>query len=172
MNSTLDGRTILLLSSNFGTEAAEIRSPLDALRDAGATVTVAAPETGVVRTLEHDRDPGPEIPVDAAHDTVRAADFDALVLPGGALNADSLRGDETAKFLARAFAADGKPVAAICHAPWLLVEKGLADGRQLTSVPTLRTVMVNTRARLVDQWLVGVGSVGLLLSAFRHPLTL
>src|SRR5699024_4266303 len=83
---------------------------LGALRDAGATVTVAAPETGVVRTLEHDRDPGPEVPVDAAHDTVRAADFDALVLPGGTLNADSLRGDETAQFIARAFAADGGPV--------------------------------------------------------------
>ena len=169
MNSTLDGRTILLLSSNFGTEAAEIRSPLGALRDAGATVTVAAPETGVVRTLEHDRDPGPEVPVDAAHDTVRAADFDALVLPGGTLNADSLRGDETAQFLARAFAADGKPVAAICHAPWLLVETGLADGRELTSVPTIRTDLVNAGGRWVDQEVVVDDSAGFRLITSRTP---
>jgi len=169
MNATLEGRKILLLSSNFGTETDEIRSPLAALRDAGAHVTVAAPETGVVATLERDRDPGPEVPVDVAHDSVKAADFDALVLPGGTLNADALRADETAQFLARAFAADGKPVAAICHAPWLLVETGLADGRELTSVPTIRTDLTNAGGRWTDEEVVIDDSAGFRLITSRTP---
>ncbi|HEX7351043.1 type 1 glutamine amidotransferase domain-containing protein [Brachybacterium sp.] len=169
MNATLEGRKILLLSSNFGTETDEIRSPLATLRDAGARVTVAAPETGVVATLERDRDPGPEIPVDVAHDTVKAADFDALVLPGGTLNADALRTDETAQFLVRAFAADGKPVAAICHAPWLLVETGLADGRELTSVPTIRTDLTNAGGRWTDEEVVVDDSAGFRLITSRTP---
>jgi protease I len=169
MNATLEGRNILLLSSNFGTETDEIRSPLATLRDAGARVTVAAPETGVVATLERDRDPGPEIPVDVAHDTVKAADFDALVLPGGTLNADALRADETAQFLVRAFAADGKPVAAICHAPWLLVETGLADGRELTSVPTIRTDLTNAGGRWTDEEVVVDDSAGFRLITSRTP---
>jgi protease I len=169
MNATLEGRNILLLSSNFGTETDEIRSPLATLRDAGARVTVAAPETGVVATLERDRDPGPEIPVDVAHDTVKAADFDALVLPGGTLNADALRADETGQFLVRAFAADGKPVAAICHAPWLLVETGLADGRELTSVPTIRTDLTNAGGRWTDEEVVVDDSAGFRLITSRTP---
>ncbi|ATG50595.1 protease [Brachybacterium vulturis] len=169
MNSTLDGRNILVLTSNFGTETDEIRIPLATLREAGAKLTVVAPETGVVTTLERDRERGPEVPVDAAHDTVKAADFDALVLPGGTLNADALRGDETAQFLTRAFAADGKPVAAICHAPWLLVETGLADGRELTSVPTIRTDLINAGGRWVDEEVVVDDSAGFRLITSRTP---
>ena len=130
---------------------------------------MAAPETGVVTTLERDRELGPEVPVDVAHETVKAADFDALVLPGGTLNADALRGDETAQFLARAFAADGKPVAAICHAPWLLVETGLADGRELTSVPTIRTDLVNAGGRWTDAEVVVDDSAGFRLITSRTP---
>ncbi|MDN5599748.1 MAG: type 1 glutamine amidotransferase [Brachybacterium sp.] len=169
MDSTLQGRNVLLLTSNFGTESDELRSPLATLREAGATVTVVAPEAGVVTTLERDREPGPEVPVDAVHDTVKAADFDALVLPGGTLNADALRGDETAQFLARAFAADGKPVAAICHAPWLLVETGLADGRELTSVPTIRTDLVNAGGRWTDAEVMVDDSAGFRLITSRTP---
>lgn len=169
MNSTLQGRTILLLTSNFGTETDEITSPLAALRGAGASVTVAAPERGVVQTLQRDREPGPEVPVDLTHEAVKAADFDALVLPGGTLNADSLRADETAQFLTRAFAADGKPVAAICHAPWLLVETGLADGRALTSVPTIRTDLTNAGGRWADEEVVVDDSAGFRLITSRTP---
>ncbi|ATG53335.1 protease [Brachybacterium ginsengisoli] len=169
MSSTLEGRTILLLSSNFGTETDEIRGPLAALREAGATVTVAAPETGVVTTLERDRDPGPEVPVDITYDSATAADYDALVLPGGTLNADSLRTDETATALVRSFATDGKPVAAICHAPWLLVETGLAEGRRLTSVPTIRTDLTNAGAQWVDEEVVVDDSGGHLLITSRTP---
>ncbi|MGO1566545.1 MAG: type 1 glutamine amidotransferase domain-containing protein [Brachybacterium sp.] len=169
MNSTLEGRKILLLTSNFGTETDEITKPLATLREAGATVTVAAPETGVVTTLERDREPGPEVPVDATHDSVKAADFDALVLPGGTLNADSLRADETAQFLVRSFAADGKPIAAICHAPWLLVETGLADGRELTSVPTIRTDLTNAGGKWTDEEVVIDDSAGSRLITSRTP---
>ncbi|WP_299302102.1 type 1 glutamine amidotransferase domain-containing protein [uncultured Brachybacterium sp.] len=169
MNSTLENRTILLLTSNFGTETDEIQGPLAALREAGATVTVVAPEEGSVQTLVRDRELGPEVPVDAVHDTVRAADFDALVLPGGTLNADTLRADETAQFLVRSFAADGKPVAAICHAPWLLVETGLADGRELTSVPTIRTDLTNAGGRWADEEVVVDDSTGFRLITSRTP---
>lgn len=169
MTSTLDGRTILVLTSNFGTETSEIRTPIAGLREAGAVVTVAAPETGVVKTLQLDRERGAEIPVDTTYDQVRAADFDALVLPGGTLNADQLRADETAQQVVRAFAADAKPVAAICHAPWLLVDAGLADGRDLTSVPTIRTDLVNAGARWSDQEVVVDDVGGYRLITSRTP---
>lgn len=169
MPSTLEGRTILVLTSNFGTETDEIQRPIAALREAGATVTVAAPETGSVQTLVLDKDLGPEVPVDVAHETVKAADFDALVLPGGTLNADALRADETAQFLVRAFAADGKPVAAICHAPWILVETGLVDGRDVTSVPTIRTDLVNAGGTWSDQEVVIDETDGFRLITSRTP---
>lgn len=169
MSSTLEGRNILVLSSNFGTETDEIRTPIATLREAGATVVVVAPEAGVVKTLELDREPGAEIPVDATYDSVKAADFDALVLPGGTLNADALRTDETAQLIVRSFAADGKPVAAVCHAPWLLVETGLADGRELTSVPAIRSDMVNAGGRWVDEQVVVDESGGFRLITSRTP---
>lgn len=169
MSSALEGRTILLLTSNFGTETDEIQRPLAALREAGAAVTVAAPETGTVQTLVLDKDLGPEVPVDTAYDSVKAADFDALVLPGGTLNADALRADETVQFLVRAFASDGKPIAAICHAPWILVETGLADGRDLTSVPTIRTDLVNAGGKWADQEVVVDESGGFRLITSRTP---
>ncbi|MGP9536676.1 type 1 glutamine amidotransferase domain-containing protein [Brachybacterium sp. AOP43-C2-M15] len=169
MNSPLEGRTIVILTSNFGTETDEIQRPLEALREAGATVTVAAPETGSVKTLELDRDPGPEVPVDTTHDTIRPAEVDALVLPGGTLNADTLRGDTTAQALVRAVAADGKPVAAICHAPWMLVETGLAAGRDLTSVPAIRTDLVNAGATWTDEEVVVDDAHGHRLITSRTP---
>lgn len=169
MSSPLEGRTILVLTSNFGTETDELQRPIAALREAGATLTVAAPETGSVQTLVLDKELGPEVPVDAAHETVKAADFDALVLPGGTLNADALRADETAQFLVRAFAADGKVIAAICHAPWILVETGLVDGRDVTSVPTIRTDLVNAGGTWSDQEVVVDETDGFRLITSRTP---
>jgi protease I len=169
MARPLENRTILILTSNFGTETSEIQRPIEALREAGATVVVAAPESGVVRTLELDREPGTEVPVDTTHDPVRPADVDAVVLPGGTLNADALRADETAQQLVRAIAADGKVVAAICHAPWMLVETGLAADRELTSVPTIRTDLVNAGARWADQEVVVDDRGGFPLITSRTP---
>ena len=169
MTSSLEGRTILLLSSNFGTERDEIRRPIDALREAGAPVTVAATEGGTVRTLVVDHDPGPEVPVDTTYDAVQAGDYDAVVLPGGTLNADALRTDATVLSLVRDIAGAGKPVAAICHAPWILLEAGLVDGRDLTSVPTIRTDMVNGGGSWADQEVVRDDSHGHLLITSRTP---
>lgn len=167
--AALNDRRILVMTTNFGTESDELMKPIAALREAGATVTVAATEPGAVKTLAGDRDPGPEVPVDTTYDQVKASDFDALVLPGGTLNADQLRADETAQQVTRAFAADAKPVAAICHAPWLLVDAGLAAGRDLTSVPTIRNDLVNAGANWTDQKVVVDEAGGYRLITSRTP---
>lgn len=167
--AALNDRRILVMTTNFGAESDELTKPIAALREAGATVTVAATEPGVVKTLAGDRDPGPEVPVDTTYDQVKASDFDALVLPGGTLNADQLRADETAQQVTRAFAADAKPVAAICHAPWLLVDAGLAAGRDLTSVPTIRNDLVNAGANWTDQKVVVDEAGGYRLITSRTP---
>lgn len=165
----LQGRRVLVLSSNSGAEAAEISRPIEELRAAGATVTVAAPETGVVTTLVLDADPGPEVPVDTTHDSIDPAEVDALVLPGGTLNADQLRADDTARAITQAVAAAGKPVAAICHAPWLLVDTGLAEGARLTSVPTIRPDLVNAGAAWEDAEVIVDDSRGYRLITSRTP---
>ena len=170
--ATLADRSILVLTTNFGTEADELQQPVTALRDAGATVTIAATEPGTVKTLVGDWDPGPEVAVDTTYDQVRAADFDAVVVPGGTLNADQLRTDDAAQQLVRGFASDGKPVAAICHAPWLLIDAGLADARDLTSVPTIRTDLVNAGATWTDQEVVIDDGAGFRLITSRTPADL
>ncbi len=167
--AALNDRRILVMTTNFGAESDELTKPIAALREAGATVTVAATEPGVVKTLAGDRDPGPEVPVDTTYDQVKASDFDALVLPGGTLNGDQLRADETVQQVTRAFAADAKPVAAICHAPWLLVDAGLAAGRDLTSVPTIRNDLVNAGANWTDQKVVVDEAGGYRLITSRTP---
>jgi len=167
--AALNDRRILVMTTNFGTESDELMKPIAALREAGATVTVAATEPGVVKTLAGDRDPGPEVPVDTTYDQVKASDFDALVLPGGTINGDQLRADDTVQQVTRAFAADAKPVAAICHAPWLLVDAGLAAGRDLTSVPTIRNDLVNAGANWTDQEVVVDEAGGYRLITSRTP---
>src|SRR5690625_2178968 len=151
MTTPLNGRKILILRSNFGTATSEIQRPLAALDEAGAAVTVAATEAGVVKTLELDRELGAEVPVAVTYDSVDASDFDVLVLPGGTLNGDNLRTDETVQGLLRSFSAAGKPVAAICHAPWTLIEHGLVDGQKLTSVPTIRPDLVKAGGNRSDE---------------------
>ena len=168
----LNDRSVLVLTTNFGTESDELTQPITALREAGAAVTVAATESGAVATLAADRDPGPEVPVDTTYDQVTADDFDALVIPGGTLNADQLRTDEDAQRLVQAFSAAAKPVAAICHAPWLLVDAGLAEGRELTSVPTIRTDLVNAGARWSDRGVVVDDAGGYRLITSRTPADL
>lgn len=165
----LHGRRVLVLATNSGVEADEIGRPVEELRAAGATVTVAAPEAGTISTLVLDQDPGPDVPVDATWDTVDAAEADALVLPGGTLNADQLRGDPTARALTQAVAAAGKPIAAICHAPWLLVVTGLAEGARLTSVPTIRPDLVNAGAQWEDTEVVVDDTRGYRLITSRTP---
>lgn len=145
----LSGRSICILATN-GFEQSELVEPRDTLREAGATVHVVSPESGEIRGWQGD-DWGDSVAVDASLDSVDVADYDALVLPGGQINPDLLRADEAAMALVKSFADAGKPVAAVCHAPWLLIEAGLAEGRTMTCYTSIRTDLKNAGANVVDQ---------------------
>lgn len=159
----LDGRNVLILTTNYGTEQDELTKPAAALRKAGARVTIAAQDDEAVQTLVSDRTPGALVPSDTTLAKVTADGFSAVVVPGGTVNADRLRTDADARRLLSSFAEAGKPVAAICHGPWLLVESGLAGDRELTSYPSLRSDLENAGATWLDQEVV-VDTAG------RHPL--
>jgi len=149
--ATLDGKKILVITTNYGVEQDEIVVPTDQLRERGASVTVAAKETGTIQTLVGDKDPGQTLEPDTTLAGVDAKDFDALVIPGGTINADTLRQESRAATLVQAFAEARKPVAAICHGPWTLVEAGVLSGKTVTSFPSLQTDLRNAGAEWVDQ---------------------
>ncbi|MCU0116302.1 type 1 glutamine amidotransferase domain-containing protein [Curtobacterium poinsettiae] len=149
--ATLDGKKILVITTNYGVEQDEIVVPTEQLRERGASVTVAAKETGTIQTLVGDKDPGQTLEPDTTLAGVDANDFDALVIPGGTINADTLRQESRAATLVQAFAETSKPVAAICHGPWTLVEAGVLSGKTVTSFPSLQTDLRNAGAEWVDQ---------------------
>jgi protease I len=137
----------LVITTNYGIEQDELTVPLQALRDAGIDVTVAA----------------------VSNEPINWSAFDLLVVPGGTINADQLRGEADALNIARAFARDGKTIAAICHAPWLLVEADLTRGKTLTSWSSLATDVRNSGATWVDQELVTDDADGWTLITSRSP---
>lgn len=141
----LTGKTIALLATN-GFEDAELSEPLEAIREAGATVDIISDEAEIITGKNgHSED------VDKTVDAVKASDYDGLLLPGGVANPDTMRMNEAAiKFVEDFFVLD-KPVAAICHAPWLLVEADVVQGRTVTSWPSLRTDLTNAGAIWVDE---------------------
>jgi protease I len=145
----LTGRKVAILSTH-GFEQSELMEPLQKLREAGADVTVISPEGGEIKGWK-DKDWGDSVPVDLLLKDAQADSYHALVLPGGQMNPDILRANPTAVDFVRDFAATGKPVAAICHAPWLLIEAGLADGRTMTSYGSIRTDLENAGATVVDK---------------------
>lgn len=147
----LSGKKILLLSENQGVEQDELKVPAEKLREAGAEVTVAAPETGEIKSLVSDWDLGETFPVDQTISSVNESEYDLLLLPGGTLNADALRLNEDAQKIAKSFVSSGRPVASICHGPWLLVETGVVDGKTLTSYASLKTDITNAGGNWVDQ---------------------
>ncbi|MBK0330953.1 type 1 glutamine amidotransferase [Brachybacterium sp. MASK1Z-5] len=149
----LTGRTVALIA-NRGVEEPELAKPLAALQEAGAKTVLLSAEDGTVVALNGDWDRGKEFPVDGPIKGANADDFDALVLPGGTLNADSLRIDEDAVGLVKACATAGKPIAAICHAPWILIEAGLVDGLRMTSFTSVATDLRNAGADWVDEQVV------------------
>ncbi|MBT1608826.1 type 1 glutamine amidotransferase domain-containing protein [Curtobacterium poinsettiae] len=149
--ATLDGKKILVITTNYGVEQDEIVVPTEQLRERGASVTVAAKETGTIQTLVGDKDPGQTLEPDTTLAGVDANDFDALVIPGGTINADTLRQEFRAATLVQAFAEASKPVAAICHGPWTLVEAGVLSGKTVTSFPSLQTDLRNAGAEWVDR---------------------
>lgn len=153
----LSSRRILIMATD-GFEQSELEVPLERLQDAGADIDIASIELGDITGWDED-DWGDEIEVDLKISDVDIANYDALVLPGGQINPDLLRVNEDAISLIRDFAATGKPVAAICHAPWLLIEAGLANGRRLTSYKSIRTDVANAGAIVVNEAVVVDGNL-------------
>ena len=148
MTGPLDGKRILILATN-GFEQSELEVPREKLRAAGATVEVTSPETGEIKGWDK-KDWGRPVKVDKALASVAAADYDAIVLPGGQINPDLLRVNKDALALIKSFFDAGKTVAAVCHAPWLLVETGIAKGRKMTSYHSIKTDVINAGAKWED----------------------
>lgn len=158
MTSPLAGKRIAILATD-GVERRELTEPHAAARGAGAIVELVSLKPGTIDTRNHDLEPAGYVDVDRTVLDVSAADFDALVIPGGTVNADRLRMDESVTKLVRDFVQSGKPVAAICHGPWTLIEAGVVDGRTLTSYPSLRTDLRNAGANVVDEELAVDGNI-------------
>ena len=154
----------ILIMATHGFEQSELVKPLEQLKAKGAKVEVAAPEAGQIKSWQ-DKNWGPPVDVDLRLDAVQVADYDALVLPGGVMNPDKLRINDKALAIVKAFVECGKVVAAICHAPWLLVEVGAVKGREVTSYISIRTDLVNAGGRWVDRQVVT--DQGMITS--RHP---
>lgn len=149
MASKLESRAVLFIATD-GVEQVELTEPWNALKEAGAEPTLAAPGAGKIQAVNKG-EKGDTFAVDKTLDQVNAADFDALVLPGGVANPDKLRMDRRAVALVRDFLDADKPIAAICHAPWLLVEADAVRGRTLTSWPSLQTDIRNAGGTWVDK---------------------
>ena len=148
----------VLIVATDGFEESELFGPRRILVERGAEVVLAAPKLDPIQATVHD-DPGKTIRPDMTVEQARAEDFDALVLPGGVRSPDQLRSNAQVIDLIRGFARQGKPIAAICHGPWLLVEAGLLCGRRATSWPSIRTDLRNAGANVVDEAAVVDGNI-------------
>ncbi len=168
MGNELQDVRVAFVVANEGTEVAELLVPWRAVIDAGGTAELVAPRPGMVETMRH-LDRADRFPVDRMTDLARATDYDAVILPGGVVNADRLRLDAAAVDFLMAMFEAGKPVAAICHGPWALIEGDLVAGRTLTSWPSLRSDLRNAGAYWVDRE-VAVCRVGInTLITSRQP---
>jgi len=149
---TLDGMRVAILATN-GVEEAELIEPRRALDGAGARTTLIAPKSGSIQAMKHD-EKSQKIKVDMTLDHAKPDQFDAVLLPGGALNADALRMEHAARQFVREIDREGKPIAFICHAPWLLISAELTRGRKLTSYHTIQDDLRNAGAQWSDQEVV------------------
>jgi len=147
--ATLSGKKVAILTEN-GFEEVELTSPKKALEEAGATVDIVSPQNGKVKAWNHDHW-SIELPVNKNISDARPGDYDALMLPGGVLNPDKLRTNKEAVEFAKDFLEAGKPVAAICHGPQLLIETGLLEGKDMTSYPSVQTDLKNAGANWHDR---------------------
>ncbi|MDO8145883.1 MULTISPECIES: type 1 glutamine amidotransferase domain-containing protein [unclassified Isoptericola] len=169
MATDLTDLTVLAIVTNYGVEQDELVVPLEHLRERGAVVTVAAATSDDVATLVGDKDPGRTVTPDVTLDDVDPAGFDLLLVPGGTLNADTLRLQPSAVEIVRSFTRSGRPVAAICHGPWVLVEAGVTTGKTVTSYPSLQTDLSNAGAAWKDAPVVVDPGEGWTLITSRTP---
>ncbi|MFF1377590.1 type 1 glutamine amidotransferase domain-containing protein [Streptomyces sp. NPDC058308] len=166
---TLNGRRVLAIVTNYGIEQDELVVPVQHLRERGAHVDVAAVKAEEIRTLVGDKDPGKTVQPDLALADADASSYDLLLIPGGTVNADSLRLDETAVSMVRSFAESGRKVAAICHGPWLLVEADVVNGKTLTSYASVATDIRNAKGTWVDKAVMHCGANDWDLITSRTP---
>ena len=153
----LAGKKVAILAADMF-ERVELEEPRRALEEAGATIDVISIHDGAIKGFDH-FDPAGSVAVDRTVEEVSVDDYDALMIPGGVGNPDQLRGDENAVAFVRGFAESKKPMAVICHGPWVLVEAGVAKGRTLTSWPTLQTDIRNAGGNWVDREVVVDGGI-------------
>ena len=148
----LEGKKVAILAADMF-ERVELEEPRKALEDAGAKTEIVSIHDGEIQGFDH-FDPATKVKVDKTVEEVSVGDYDALLIPGGVGNPDQLRGDENAVSFVREFVESKKPLAVICHGPWVLVEAGVVRGRTLTSWPTLQTDIKNAGGKWVDKEVV------------------
>lgn len=151
-NATLAGKKIAVLATD-GFEQVELTQPVGALRAAGAEVEIVSPKAGEIQGFEH-HDKGKTVAVDRTLEDANAGEYAGLVLPGGVINPDALRIEAKAIAFIKGFTEAGKPVAAICHGPWTLINAGAVEGRRMTSWPSLQADLENAGAQWVDEEVV------------------
>jgi protease I len=152
MAGKLEGKKIAILVAD-GFEQVEMTKPREALKEAGAKTTIVSPKSGQIQGMNH-ADKGDKFDVDLTLDDAHPDDFDALMIPGGLMNPDQLRSTPKAVEFTRNFFKAGKPVAAICHGPWVLIDAGVVRGRKLTSWPAIQTDVKNAGGTWVDEEVV------------------
>lgn len=152
MSQELLNKRVAILAAD-GFEQVELVKPKEALEEAGATVSIVSPSSGQIQGMHH-ADKGDKFEVDLPLKDAKEEEFDALMIPGGLLNPDTLRSTPTALDFTRSFFHAGKPVAAICHAPWVLIDAGVVRGRKLTSWPAIQTDVKNAGGNWVDEEVV------------------
>ena len=151
-NDQLRGKKVAVLATD-GFEQSELQKPVQALKEAGATVEVVSPKSGEIQGYQH-HDKGAMVRVDRVLAQANADDYDSIVLPGGVMNPDALRLEPRAIDFVRAFAEAGKPIAAICHGPWTLINAEAVEGKRMTSWPSLEADLKNAGADWVDEEVV------------------
>lgn len=154
MTHHLTGKKVAFLVADKGTDHSELIEPLRAVEEAGGTGVLLSMKAGTVKTKKDDAEKAGEFEVEHTFAEASSADYDAVVIPGGTVGADRLRADPDAVAFVRGFFEEGKPVASICHGPWVLVEADVVAGRTLTSYPSLKTDVRNAGGDWVDQEVV------------------
>ena len=169
MSQQLTDKRVAFLVANSGVEQVELTEPWKAVEQAGGTPVLVAPEKDTVQAFTNDVEEADTFDADLAVAAANADDFDALVLPGGTTNPDKLRMDEKAVAFVKAFTSAGKPVAAICHGPWTLVEADAVRGKTLASWPSLQTDIRNAGGTWRDEEAVVCTEAGYTLVTSRNP---